>query len=110
MERGRTELLRSLGILQAAFLAGAAAAPFAFAIRRMGVDFLRAAAMDDVVTVETTPVAVGGASIDLTQRVLRGADVLAAAEVRVACVAGGRAFRLPKTVRAALLAAMVTAP
>jgi acyl-CoA thioester hydrolase len=109
LERGRTELLRTLGIHQAAIHAGGAGEVFAFAVRSMTVEFLKAALMDDIVSVETTPAALGGASIDLIQRILRGQDVLLTAEVRVACVAGGRATRLPKAVRAALESVMVTA-
>ena len=109
LERGRTELLRALGIHQAAIHAGGAGEVFAFAVRSMTIEFLKAAVMDDIVRVETTPAALGGASIDLSQRILRGPEVLLTAQVRVACVAGGRAARLPKAVRAALASAMVTA-
>ena len=79
LERGRTELLRALGIHQAAIHAGGAGDVFAFAVRSMTLEFLKAAAMDDIVCVETTPAALGGASIDLTQRILRGQDARASA-------------------------------
>ena len=108
LERGRTELLRALGIHQAGLHAGTAGQAFAFAVRSLRVEFLKAAAMDDIVTVETSPLALGGASLELNQRILRGPVVLLTAEVKVACVAGGRAIRLPKAVHAALGAHMVT--
>lgn len=110
LERGRTELLRALGIHQAAIHTGAAGAAFAFAVRAMQIDFRRPAVMDDVVRVETRATAVGGASVELAQRISRGPDVLVTAQVRVAVVAGGKAARLPKAVRAVLLSHLVTAP
>ena len=109
LERGRTELLRALGIHQAAIHAGHAGEAFAFVVRAMTIDFLKSAAMDDMITVETSAAKVGGASAELVQRILRGADVLVMARVRVACVAGRRAARLPKAVRSALTAQMETA-
>jgi acyl-CoA thioesterase FadM len=49
---------------------------------------------------------VGGASAELGQRILRAGEVLVAAEVRVAAVANGRAFRLPAEIRGKLRAAV----
>ena len=97
MERGRTEMLRAAGVDQGALLA--ADGGFGFAVRRMTIDFLKAARMDDELMVETIVAAVGGASIQLQQRVLRGDEALVTAAVRVACVARGRAARLPATLR-----------
>ena len=104
MERGRTELLRDLGVHQQAIHAGEsdAHAPFAFVVRAMNIEFLKAARMDDVLTVETFAREVKGASAVLAQRVLRGDEVLVTADVRVAAVADGRPIRLPADVRAVL--------
>jgi acyl-CoA thioester hydrolase len=99
LERGRTELLRSLNIHQAAIHAGEAGPPFGFVVRAMQIDFLRPGRMDDVIAVDTDVVRVGGASAELGQRILRGGDVLVTAKVRVAAVANGRAFRLPVGIR-----------
>ena len=99
MERGRTELLRSLGVHQGQALGAAHGEAFGFVVRRMEIDFLKPARMDDELIVETTPMNVGGASIDLNQRVLRDGEVLVTAQVRVGCVVGGRAGRLPAEVR-----------
>jgi acyl-CoA thioester hydrolase len=60
--------------------------------------------MDDLITVETGVTQIGGASAELSQRVLRDADVLVIANVRVAAVANGRAVRLPIAVRDKLAA------
>jgi len=97
MERGRTELLRDLGVAHSELFEGDV--PLALAVRRMGIDFLRAAVMDDELVVETTPVIVRGASMELSQRVLRAGEVLVTAEVTVACVGGGRARRIPDALR-----------
>jgi len=52
----------------------------------------------------TTPQEVKGASMWLTQKVMRGEDVLIDARVRVACVADGRARPIPKALRLAMRA------
>jgi acyl-CoA thioester hydrolase len=99
-ERGRTEFLRDLGIGQRELHAGDE--PVAFVVTRMVIDWLKPARMDDVVTVETTALAVKGASMRLAQRLLRAEEVLTTAEVTVACVAHGRPVRLPPAVRVRL--------
>lgn len=97
MERGRTELIRALGIGQRELFDGEAA--LGFAVRRMLVDFVRPAVMDDLLTVETKPTLARGATMELDQRILRGEEVLVTAQVKVACVGGGRARRIPDQLR-----------
>jgi acyl-CoA thioester hydrolase len=97
MERGRTELIRALGIDQRDLFDGEE--PLAFAVRGMRIEFLRPALMDDLLTVETQPVDMKGASMTVDQRVMRGDEVLVSAEVKVVCVGGGRARRIPDTLR-----------
>lgn len=97
LERGRTELIRSLGVEQRELFDGGV--PLAFAVRRMTIDWLKPALMDDMLIVETVPVMARGASMELGQRVLRGDEVLLTAEVTVACVGGGRARRIPEGLR-----------
>lgn len=99
MERGRTESLRAIGFDQRT-LHDAPGGPFAFVVRRMEIDFLRPAFMDDLVTVETGTEDLRGASILMAQRLLRGAEVLMTAKVRVAFLAAGRPARLPDNIRA----------
>lgn len=97
MERGRTELIRALGIGQRELFDGEAA--LGFAVRRMLIDFVRPAVMDDLLTIETKPTLARGATMELDQRILRGEEVLVAAQVKVACVGGGRARRIPDQIR-----------
>ncbi|ATQ66577.1 MULTISPECIES: tol-pal system-associated acyl-CoA thioesterase [Methylosinus] len=98
MERGRTELLRDLGIFQRALLESPGGGLF-FVVRAITIDFRRPALMDDLLTVETRVEQVAGASVDLAQRVLRGEEPLVTALVKVAAVEGGKARRLPADVR-----------
>jgi acyl-CoA thioester hydrolase len=109
MERGRTELLRDLGIFQRALLEGSGGGLF-FVVRAMTIDFRRPALMDDLLTVETKVEAVAGASVDLSQRILRGEEALVTAAVKVAAVEGGKARRLPPDVRAKFESALGSAP
>jgi len=106
MERGRTNYLRLIGAdHRALFAATEKEAPgFAFVVRSMAIEFLKPARMDDVIEVITAPVAVKGASVLLRQEVLRGEDLLAEAQVRVAFVSGGRARPIPKPLRLAMQA------
>jgi acyl-CoA thioester hydrolase len=106
MERGRTELLRTLGLVQRDLLESPTAPPIFFVVRKMDVDFERPGRMDDLLTVETAVAAIGGASVDLDQRVLRDSELLAKARVRVVCVEGGRARRLPAQARESFLKAL----
>ena len=100
MERGRTELLRAAGIHQGTLQAEQGVT---FVVRRMAIDFRAPARLDDEVIVETEVGTLGGASLTLMQRVLRGGAVLVEAEVSCAVLgAGGRPVRLPPAVRALL--------
>lgn len=99
MERGRTDLLRLLGLGDHSTLY-ADAAPLAFVVRSLTIHFRKPGRMDDIVEVETTPGVLRGASMILMQRVLRGPDVLADGEAHIACVRAGRPVRLPEPMRA----------
>jgi acyl-CoA thioester hydrolase len=105
MERGRTDFLRLLGVAQGDLFERAkeeAGSGFFFVVRSMGIEFLRPARIDDVLTVETRTEAVKGATLNLAQRVLRGDEVLVEASVRVAFLAGGRPVRIPDGLRRAM--------
>ena len=106
MERGRTNYLRLLGAdHRALFEQTQNEAPgFAFVVRTMQIEFLKPARMDDVLAVVTQPQEVRGASITLHQQVMRAADVLVDARVKVAFVSGGRARPIPKPLRLAMRA------
>lgn len=102
MERGRTNYLRLLGAAHGLEMARAQGESpgFAFVVRSMRIEFLKPARMDDMLAVVTVPMEVRGASMRLRQRVMRNDEILIEAEVRVACVSGGRAQPIPKALRA----------
>jgi acyl-CoA thioester hydrolase len=102
MERGRTEMLRARGVAQGASLSAEPGDRFGFAVRAMNIDFRRPARMDDMLMVETEVVEIGGASMELAQRVKRGDELLIDATVRIACVVDGRPCRIPAAIRASL--------
>jgi acyl-CoA thioester hydrolase len=106
MERGRTNYLRLIGTgHRALFEAAEREAPaFAFVVRAMTIEFLKAARMDDILAVATVPEEIKGASMTLRQTVTRDAEILVEASVRVAFVSGGRAQPMPKPLRIALAA------
>ena len=97
LERGRTEMLRDLGVHQAALHGDEGA--LVFAVRRMTIDWLKPARMDDLVTVETGVDTLRGASLLLGQRIILGDTVLLTAEVLVALVQNGKAARLTPALR-----------
>ncbi len=102
LERGRTEFLRALGIEHKVIFAGGGKEGFHFVVRSMAIDFARPALMDDALVVETRPAVIGGASIEMAQRILRGSEVLVTAKVRIAFVSEGKARRLPPDLAARL--------
>ncbi len=99
LERGRTDFLRLAGLDQSRLHAGDG---LIFAVRRMTIDYLKPARMDDVLTVETRTDQVRGASLVIVQRILRGAETIVTADVRVAALAGGKPARIPEALRAVL--------
>lgn len=97
-ERARTEFLRALGFDQSTLLEEAG---IAFAVRRMEIDFLSPARLDDLLEVATSVTEIGGASLSMRQRVERGGRTLADMNVKLACMdRRGRPVRLPAAFRA----------
>jgi len=99
LERGRTELLREAGLDQSAL---AAATGVTIAVRRMGIEFLASARLDDLLEVRTEVTELRGAVIALRQSVVRGETSLVEADVLVACVRNGRPHRIPEELKRAL--------
>jgi acyl-CoA thioester hydrolase len=100
LERGRTDFLRLAGVDQSALHAGGEG--MNFAVRRLTIDYLKPARMDDVLVVETRTAELRGASLLLLQRITRSGDPIVTAEVRVAALSGGRPARIPDALRARL--------
>lgn len=96
-ERARSDCLRLLGIhhhqLEDA----------GFVVRRMVCDFLKPARLDDLLEVETRFLDMGGARLELDQRVMLNGNSLFTARVTVALIDGrGKPRRLPQSMAAAL--------
>jgi acyl-CoA thioester hydrolase len=99
-ERARTDMLRDLGVSHAEMMKRDG---LVLVVRRCEIDYLKPAKLDDLLTVETEAAKLGGASVDLRQRVLRGGEVLADLKVLVVCIGqDGRPARIPDYVRGAL--------
>jgi acyl-CoA thioester hydrolase len=96
IERARTEMLREKDIHQGEILSGE---KLFFVVARMNLEFLRPARMDDLLTVETRPVKIGAAILELEQTVRRDEEVLFTARVFIAAVSDGKARRLPREIR-----------
>lgn len=102
-ERGRTDALRTAGVSHSGLLE--ADPPLGFAVRKITVEYALPARIDDALVVETGFSALRGARMAIVQRILRGGDVVATAEVEAACIdLEGRPRRLPQGVVDALKA------
>ncbi|MCW3477415.1 tol-pal system-associated acyl-CoA thioesterase [Limobrevibacterium gyesilva] len=104
-ERARTEALRDLGVPHAEMTSQYG---LMFMVRRVKVDYLGPARLDDSLVVITQPLAIRAASTDLRQRFVRigeaGRD-LVSLEIQLACVrlSDQRPARVPARWRDALV-------
>jgi acyl-CoA thioester hydrolase len=102
-ERGRTEMMRSLGFAHSGIVAQSG---ILFTVRRLAADYRVPARLDDALTVTTTVGEIGAATLRLDQEIRREGEVLVALDVLVACIGqDGRPRRVPAELRAALDAA-----
>lgn len=103
-ERGRSDFLRLIGNDHRALIDGATGSePAAFVVRRMQLEYLKPARIDDVLEVATTVKELGAATLVLDQRIARDGVGLFEATVTVVLVSqGGRVLRLSKALRAAM--------
>lgn len=97
IERARTELVRGIGIDQAALRDEHG---IVFAVRKVEAEYLLPARFQDDLVVETRVQSVSGARLVLAQDVLREPEVLFRSVVTlVALTAGGRPARMPAEIR-----------
>jgi len=96
MERGRTEFLRALGLDQREMMASGTR----FVVNSINIRFHRPALFDDSLMVCTQCTRLRAASLILEQRVMRGVDDMASAEVLCAAIDDtDRPTRLPASLR-----------
>jgi acyl-CoA thioester hydrolase len=102
-ERARTEALRALGVPHAEMTSQHG---LMFMVRRVKLDYLGPARLDDSLDVVTDTLAIRAASVDLRQRFVRDGAELAVLHIQLACVrlADQRAARMPARWRDALRA------
>jgi acyl-CoA thioester hydrolase len=105
-ERGRSDFLRLIGNDHKALIEGACTGePAAFAVRRMALEFLKPARIDEVLEVATRVKETTAATLVLDQRVSRDGTDLFTAEVMVVLVSvSGKPLRLSAALRDALQA------
>ncbi len=103
-ERGRSDFLRLLGNNHRALFGGAdGCEPAAFVVRRLQLDYLKPARIDEVLEIETRLKETGAATLTLAQTVRRGDERLFDAEVLVVLVGrSGKPQRLSELLRRAL--------
>ena len=97
-ERARTEWLRNFGLNQDKL---AREEGLMFVVRRAQLDFVRPARLDDMLEVSVEPTKLAHVYVDLVQEARGAGELLARAEVRVACIRQ-RDFRpsaIPKSLR-----------
>ena len=99
-ERARTEWLRDLGADHSGLMATEGVM---MTVKRCEAEFVAPARLDDLLEVHTSVEQLGGASMWLDQRVVRGAEPIANLRVRLACVNRVlRPAKLPARLRVAL--------
>ena len=102
-ERGRTDFIRLLGIEHQSVANPESGEPAVFVVRRVEIDYLKPARLDDVLEVITRCAEIGGASLTLDQEVRRSDAVIARAKVIVVLVgATGKPQRMRSLIRGAL--------
>ena len=100
-ERARTEALREAGLPHQELVEREGAI---LVVRRVEVEYVRPARLDDALTVETRVLAVRGATLVLDQRARKNGADLAVMRVELACLDrdGFRPRRIPEPWRTAM--------
>ncbi|HWU49934.1 MAG TPA: tol-pal system-associated acyl-CoA thioesterase [Asticcacaulis sp.] len=105
-ERGRSDYLRLIGVHHHEL--AALPEPLAFAVADIHVRYKAPARIDDLIETRTRMSGLRGASFHVSQRLLRGDQVLTEAEVKAVCIdLNGRLRRLPPDLQARLAACCV---
>ena len=106
-ERGRSDFLRLLGNDHRGLIDGSTGRePAAFVVRRMALEYLKPARIDEILEVTTSVAEIGAAHLVLDQRIARSGTALFEAKVTVVLVSvSGKPMRLASTVRAAFVGA-----
>jgi acyl-CoA thioester hydrolase len=97
LERGRTDFLRLVGIHHFEIGEGLHGERLVWVVRRMEINFVSPARIDDILAIETSVEEISGARIVMAQKIFRDEGPLVEARVEAAIVNGeGRPRRFPK--------------
>jgi acyl-CoA thioester hydrolase len=97
LERGRSDYLRLSGVHHTELADGSRGEKIVWVVRRMEIDFVYPARMDDIITIDTRTERISGVRIFMAQTLLRGDQVLVRARVEAATIGeDGRPRRFPK--------------
>ena len=101
IERARSEMIRELGIDQAAMKRELG---LVFAVRRVEAEYLQPARYDDLIQVRTQPIKLTGARLVLDQTIWRADIELFQAKITLAALTEtGTPARIPQALRSAML-------
>jgi acyl-CoA thioester hydrolase len=105
-ERGRSDFLRLAGVHHAELAGGSRGEKIVWIVRRMEIDFIKSARMDDILTIDTRTEKISGARITMAQELKRGEELLVTARVEAAIIGEiGRPKRFPREWVAAFMPA-----
>jgi acyl-CoA thioester hydrolase len=97
LERGRTDYLRLAGIHHAEIGDGLHGEKLVWIVRRMTIEFVAPARIDDILEIVTRVEDISGARIAMAQQVMCGETLIVTAQVEAAIVNGeGKPRRFPK--------------
>ena len=102
MERGRSEFFRCAGISRLAALDEPE--PWAWTLRKVEIEYLKPARVDDLITVHTAAVSLTGARMQADQKIYCGERLLTRGTVEACIIAlSGRPRRIPSDMREKLV-------
>lgn len=95
MERGRSDMLRLLGVDQSALMS-----EIRFVVRRCEIDYRAPAHLDDILQVHTRITRIGGASLMMEQDIKKDGQILNRGVIKVGVLDGqGNVARLPQEIK-----------
>ena len=97
-ERGRSDFLRMAGVRHLVMLEGET--KLVWTLRRISLDYMRPARVDDLLMVRTRYTEMAGARLVGEQEIHKGADLLCTARIEAAVITlDGRPRRIPADIR-----------
>lgn len=102
-ERGRSDFVRLLGIDHEDLIAPKdGAEPAAFVVRRIEIDYLKPAAIGDVLEVVSECEEIGGATLTMRQEIRRDEQTIVRARVKIVLISkSGKPLRMDALIRGA---------